>query len=118
MKRKINTKYYEFQQNNSGGSFVEDHKKGVGTDILIEARNNEEASSIFEKLGATVNGFYDYCSCCSCCGGRWNKIPEDFETFESVEKYLEGRVQGSYRKKVYIHHYDKIECVDFREREA
>ena len=62
------SKFYEFSQNNSGGSFVTD--SNLCHRLFIEADSEEEAISKAEDLGCYWNGVdegYD----CECCGDRW-----------------------------------------------
>jgi hypothetical protein len=61
-------KFYEFTQNNTGGSFVTDFQ--VCHRLLIEANSAEEANIKAESMGVYFNGVdegYD----CPCCGDRW-----------------------------------------------
>lgn len=70
-------KFYLFNQNNSGGSFVVDDK--LCHRVIIEASNTKEAIDIAEKLGV----YFDGCSSgqdCDCCGDRWYR-PWDSITF-------------------------------------
>jgi len=60
--------FYDFRQNNSGGSFkVTD---SVGHYVIIEADNAQEANEKAEQVGI----YFDGCSTgkdCNCCGDRW-----------------------------------------------
>ena len=56
--------FYEFNQNNSGGSFEVDDK--LCHRLIIEAKNYEEAENIAFSLGVEFN------TGCSCCGDRWH----------------------------------------------
>ena len=61
-------KFYEYSQNNTGGSFVTDDK--LCHRLFIEAYSEKEADEIAEGLGCYWNGVdegYD----CECCGDRW-----------------------------------------------
>jgi hypothetical protein len=67
MKDKLN--FYEFSQNDSGGSFVTDDK--LCHRLFIEAESEDAATKIAEDLGCYWNGVeegYD----CECCGDRWD----------------------------------------------
>lgn len=55
--------FYEFTQNNSGGSF--DVNENVAHRVIIEANSEEEANKKFETL------IEDQSSSCPCCGDRW-----------------------------------------------
>lgn len=62
-------KWYQFRQNNSGGSFVQNDS--IGTYVLIQAYSAEEANDLAEnKAGIYFNGCDDGLDC-SCCGDRW-----------------------------------------------
>ena len=95
--------FYEFGQNNSGGSFTVDAK--LCHRLYIEAESHRMANAKLEDLG----GYFDGCSTgndCSCCGDRWYavgesdamKFPKTYGTFteerakELSEKYnIEAR---------------------------
>lgn len=62
------TKIYEFDQNNTGGSFDVDDK--LCHRVYIEANDIEEAVSIAEGMGVYFNGCEEGLDC-SCCGDRW-----------------------------------------------
>lgn len=69
--------WFNFNQNNSGGSFITNDK--LCNRLYIEANSKEEAIKIAESLGCYWRGVklgYD----CSCCGDRWY-IP-----FDSLDK--------------------------------
>lgn len=59
--------FFEYHQNNSGGSFVFDAKRGIGVLVIIEADDWMEADSKAESIGLYFGGYGD----CSCCGDRW-----------------------------------------------
>ena len=60
-------KWFEFRQNNSGGSFDE----SVGEYVFVQANSAEEANSIAETHGVYFNGCENG-SDCECCGDRWD----------------------------------------------
>ena len=62
------TKFYEFHQNNSGGSFV--FNEDLSYKVIIEARSADEANRKAEEIGIYFNGCDDGTDC-SCCGDRW-----------------------------------------------
>lgn len=66
--KKMETKFYEFSQNNSGGSFDVDSK--LCHRLFIEATSVDEAVSKAENLGCYWNGV-DNGMDCECCGDRW-----------------------------------------------
>lgn len=64
--------FYQFRQNNSGGSFYFDESQGISVNVIIEADNAQEANEIAKDKGLYFDGYGD----CPCCGNRW------YETFE------------------------------------
>lgn len=68
-------KFYEYTQNNSGGSFVTDDK--LCHRLFIEENNSEKANEIAENLGVYFNGCEDGLDC-YCCGDRWSQ-PDEIE---------------------------------------
>ena len=69
MKRELETKFYEFNQNNSGGSF--DVDENVCHRVIIEAIDAKHAQSIFEPMIENQSGS------CPCCGDRWSSYDPD-----------------------------------------
>ena len=68
--------FFEFDQNNSGGSFDVDDK--ICHRLFIEAESSEEATEIAESLGC----YWDGCAQgidCNCCGDRWSSDPDEVE---------------------------------------
>jgi hypothetical protein len=62
------TRFFTFDQNNSGGVF--DLTDDVTHWVIIEAEDAAEANAKLEHLG----GYFDGCESgrdCSCCGDRW-----------------------------------------------
>lgn len=91
------TKFYEFDQNNSGGYFVEDDK--LCHRLFIEATTLEEAIDKVEGLGVYFNGCEDGIDC-SCCGDRWYEpwgddgltFPYTYseaKTFQTIEEFAQ-----------------------------
>ena len=73
-KKRNKTKFFTFNQNNSGGDFVHDKKHGIGHYVIIEAENYHEANHRAEDIGLYFDGAGD----CTCCGNRWSeKYPDD-----------------------------------------
>ena len=74
--------FYEFYQNNSGGSFIVNDT--LCERVIIEADSEEEAISKGKELGM----YWDGVSCgidCSCCGDRWN-TPEEVDLIRYQEE--------------------------------
>jgi len=68
--------WFTFSQNNSGGSFVYDEKRGLTHFVVIEAATAAEANARAEAIGL----YWDGCDSgrdCECCGDRW--YPADGE---------------------------------------
>lgn len=65
--------FYEFQQNNSGGSFTISEKDGIGQIVIIEAKDYREANERAEEIGLYFDGCYKGLDC-SCCGDRLKKL--------------------------------------------
>lgn len=103
-------KFYEFRQNNSGGSFHVDDQLTVR--VIIEADTADEANSKAEDLGMYWNGC-EKGQDCECCGDRWYPAwgdPMEFpyrygsmtekEATKIAEKY-NGQVEPSKKTHVY-----------------
>lgn len=84
--------WYEWTQNNSGGSFDVDDK--ITHRLFIEAETKDEAEAKAESIGV----YYDGCQSgmdCECCGDRWYEGHElelpyysGAETVEEAAQYL------------------------------
>ena len=70
-------KFFEFCQNNTGGSF--DVDENLTHRVLIEAEDYDEAIRFAEGLGMYWNGVENGMDC-PCCGDRWYK-PSDGKEF-------------------------------------
>lgn len=116
----VETKFYEFRQNNSGGSFDYDEQRGISVSVIVEAVNSAEAVDKALEIGLYFNGEGD----CECCGDRWYEpwrddgkdepsvydtpvapgdtfVAENFNIkwmkkgrFEGFIHYYDGRVEG------------------------
>lgn len=103
-------KFYCFDQNNSGGSFVTDELAGIGEYVFIEASSAEDAISRAEDIGLYFGGEGD----CPCCGDRWYRPLDDDGTemplvYEKPWVPVVGvdRVkQGMWNLPSYIHYHD------------
>ena len=72
----MKTKFYTFNQNNSGGSFVYDEKRGISEWVIIEAKSSTEANDIAKDIGIYFDGISEGKDC-PCCGDRWHPASED-----------------------------------------
>lgn len=85
--KEVKNKFYEFSQNNSGGSFVTDDK--LCHRLIIEAKDEDEACRIAEDMGVYFNGCDDGMDC-PCCGDRWYRpseidVPYNYGAFTKAE---------------------------------
>jgi len=67
------SRFYTFNQNNSGGRFHEDEISGIGAYVIIEANSADEANERAESIGLYWNGV-DEGRDCDCCGDRWSPV--------------------------------------------
>lgn len=88
----METKFYKFTQNNSGGYFVVDDN--VCYRLFIEANNIQEAIDKAKELGVYFDGVSKGIDC-SCCGDRWYEPWED-EGLELDKWQQEGYPVGIY----------------------
>ncbi len=75
-------KFYHARQNNVHGEFIIDSARGLGQNIVVEAKSVKQANTIFRQITA---GFNDYCSC---CGSRFETI------FDKEDGYNRPHVYG------------------------
>ena len=64
------SRWFEFSQNNSGGSFTHDAEAGIGYSVWIEATDSNHAAERAEAIGLYFDGIDDGRDC-ECCGDRW-----------------------------------------------
>jgi hypothetical protein len=67
------TKFFVFNQNNSGGSFDHDADAGIGTYVWVEAVDRTHANARAEEIGLYFDGCSDGRDC-NCCGDRWSAL--------------------------------------------
>ena len=91
--------FYEFTQNNSGGTFVVDDK--VCHRLFVEADNEDEAYSIAKSLGCYWDGVAKGIDC-PCCGDRWYS-PDKVD--------IEKIIKNGFEVCVYISG-DRTEAID------
>ena len=66
--------FYTFSQNNSGGVFDFDAKRGIGQYVIVEADTPADANYRAEQIGLYFNGCDDDGPDCPCCGDRWSEM--------------------------------------------
>ena len=96
----MNNKFYLFNQNNSGGIFIEPAEH-----VFIEAKNYEEANEIAQQKGLYFGGLGD----CECCGDRWYELYSETDALDvpmvygkSLEDYVNRLNNGKSMKKVKV----------------
>ncbi|RYD50460.1 MAG: hypothetical protein EOP83_23910 [Verrucomicrobiaceae bacterium] len=89
---------YHFRQNNSGGSFHTDRKKGIGPNVYIAAETPEKANFRAVEIGIYFDGAGD----CECCGARWSSASQ----WDETEKVDTDKYTFNYHDEVYVHDED------------
>lgn len=85
----MKTKFFKFNQNNSGGYF--DVDENVCHRVIIEAVDEEQAIARFAPM------IEDQSPSCSCCGDRWSlDYPEEIDLDEYKERGHEASVYSFY----------------------
>lgn len=103
MKRVIETKFWTFSQNNSGGYFVEDDANGVCEYVIIEDKTADDAWRKLQEIGEKVNGFWNYCPC---CGERWSSWCDDGQDVPMIYgQPLDKLHAGVFRNRAFVHYY-------------
>jgi hypothetical protein len=107
MEKTKTTKFYSFNQNNSGGSFSNSDKEGISEYVIIEALNAENANNKAEELGIYFNGCDDGRDC-DCCGDRWYRVDEsDADKVASIYgEPIEKANKSMFRNYVFVHYID------------
>ena len=62
--------FFTFNQNNSGGYFDVDTRRGIDYVVIIEADNATQANEKAQQIGIYFDGV-GYGRDCGCCGDRW-----------------------------------------------
>jgi hypothetical protein len=109
--------FYEYRQNNSFGSFVFDHKRGISIAVIVEADDALSANRKAEGIGLYFDGYGD----CSCCGDRWyGKYDDDHgdDVPSSHGEPIKGSRSLTAKGKNYAYiHYADGRVVGIKERE-
>ncbi|QHZ51156.1 DUF7296 family protein [Paenibacillus larvae] len=108
--------YFTFNQNNSGGFFIENDE--VCEYVIIEAETAEQANKKAEEIGI----YFDGCSTgydCPCCGDRWDAQYSDDKGTEEPEIYgvpVYEVKKGLFRSQAHIYRLDgSKEVVNIRD---
>lgn len=98
-------KFYEFNQNNSGGNFVIDKDAGIFEIVYIEASSSQEADFIAKNIGIYFDGVSKNIDC-YCCGDRWALATES-ESYDSFESVLKAQ-KYNYHERFVVHYLNGI----------
>jgi hypothetical protein len=82
--------WYEYRQNNSGGSFIQNDD--VSITVLIQAASTKEADTKAEDIGIYFDGCSDGRDC-DCCGDRWNRAWDAMDSFVTHKDFRSPRVE-------------------------
>lgn len=107
MKVLVDVLWYTYNQNNSGGHFVEDENQGPI--VSIQATSSQAAWAKAEEM-------FDF-GYCECCGERWYNSYYGDEKGDEVPmlygKPLSELETSWYRNYAILHHYDgRIERIE------
>ena len=99
------SKFFTFNQNNSGGRFTYDESSGISEYVIIEAKNADQANDRAESIGL----YFDGCSeemDCPCCGDRWSRVWEgegdDFPSLYGEDVFKAKK--DLYMEVVFVHY--------------
>jgi hypothetical protein len=115
MKREVNTQFFTYSQNNSGGRFT--NNDNVAEYVIIEAISADDANTRAEDIGLYFDGDGD----CPCCGDRWSRAWKGDGTDEpTIYGQKLSDVEASYyRNQVIIHYFDGTkERYEFKKKDA
>lgn len=75
--------FYHFSQNNSGGRFVVDHRRGITAHVIVEGPSLKDITRRAEDIGLYWDGCDDGHDC-PCCGDRWSEPYGNGDTVPSI----------------------------------
>lgn len=103
VKLNLETKFYVFHQNNTGGRFIIDKENGIGEYVFVEATSLKDAVNKAEDIGI----YFDGCGSgldCSCCGDRWYPPYGDgAENIRLYGKLVEQYDPWSCETNIFVH---------------
>lgn len=99
----IPTKFFNFSQNNSGGSFHVDDERGIGPELWIEATDYHHANARAEQIGLYWDGV-DAGIDCSCCGDRWHPAWDPYQGLPSPAP--DPEYDFWWHDTIYVHRLD------------
>jgi hypothetical protein len=97
----VATKFFEFSQDASGGSFDIDDAKGIGPSVWVEALSADDACLRAQSLGI----YFDGCESgrdCDCCGDRWYRTCHDGNDAPEIDPEYDF----DWHDTVYVHRLD------------
>lgn len=97
----VQTKFFEFDQNNSGGVFDRDDEAGIGPRVWIEALDANHANQRAETIGLYFDGCEDGRDC-ECCGDRWYAASGSGQDAPKISRQWDF----NWGDTVYVHHLD------------
>ena len=107
----METLFFTFHQNNSGGHYVIDQENGVAEIVIIEAESAKDAWRKLETIGEKVCGMFNFCGC---CGERWSDYMDDDDG--SKEPMIYGKPVESFvsewdNQTAFVHRIDgQLSC--------
>jgi len=100
----METKFFTFDQNNSGGSFDHEPNNGIGYCVCVEAIDYVHANARAEQIGV----YFDGCDSgrdCDCCGNRWSRAYE-YDNGDSEPTLYDKPLKGGWGIPSYVHYLD------------
>lgn len=105
--------WWEYRQNNTGGSFSYDPQSGISVNVYVQARDPSEADFRAKEIGL----YWDGCDSgqdCSCCGDRWypqsyygtpvEDVPPPDKVWAPEFSYASKWIANGY--ETFVHNYD------------
>lgn len=96
-------KYFNYNQNNSGGSFISDDS--VDHNVIIQAEDIESANKKAKEIGIYFNGCDDGKDC-SCCGDRWYEASGEGDNKPLVYGEPANKYKDMWGLGVIVYHAD------------
>lgn len=108
MKREVETKFFTFNQNNSGGYYIQNDD--VDAFVIIEAL---DAENVIDKSYDIFENYQEYCSC---CGRRWSDYIDDSDGKDEpmiFGKKIEELNENFWcrKNKVIIYYFDNTKSI-------
>lgn len=118
MERTVETLFYTYSQNNSGGSFRISDEEGICEYVIIEALNSAHADTRAESIGLYFDGCDEGIDC-PCCGDRWYEQASYEKGYEVPSIYgrpADQEIKSWYRNRCFVHYLDNtIKEIKFKD---